>query len=154
MAVHIHVSGSFRVAAPPAEAFRFFTPDGERLWVPGWEPEYLHPADGTFGAGLTFRTRHGGELTLWLVSRCDAAAGTIEYVRVTPDSRLGTIAVALARAAEDVTAASVTYRLTALSTDGERKLDAFAAEFDSMLASWERLIDAVIARDDRRARTN
>jgi hypothetical protein len=73
MASHIEVSGTLRVARAPADAFRFFTPEGERLWVPDWDPEDLHPADGALVAGLTFRTRHGGEQTVWLVSRCDVA---------------------------------------------------------------------------------
>jgi hypothetical protein len=142
VSAHIELSGRVGVAAAPADAFRFFTPEGERLWVPGWEPEYLHPADGTLAEGLAFRTLHGGEMTLWLVSRCDRAAGAIEYVRVTPGSRMGTVSVQLSAAAGgDATVAAVGYRLTSLSPAGDRALEAFAAGFTGMLAEWERRID-------------
>jgi hypothetical protein len=153
MAVHIDVSGTLRVAAPPGEAFRFFTPEGERRYVPGWDPEYLHPSDGALVEGLTFRTTHGGEQTIWLVSAYDPGGGAVDYVRVTPDSRIGTVAIRLAPAragdgsrddaATDVT---VTYRLTSLSSAGDLKLAAFEASFPQQMASWERAIGALLSR--------
>jgi hypothetical protein len=149
----VEVSGTLRVAAPPDEAFRFFTPEGERLYVAGWAPEYLHPRDGALVEGLTFRTNHGGEQTIWLLSKCDSEAGAIDYVRVTPDSRIGTVTVrltpasapegALGDAATDVT---VTYRLTSLSSAGDHKLAAFEATFQDQMASWERSISEARAR--------
>ena len=142
MSVHIELTGRVEVAAAPAAAFEFFTPEGERLWVPGWEPEYLHPADGGLAQGLAFRTLHGGEMTLWLVSRYDRAAGALEYVRVTPGSRMGTVSVQLSAAAGgDTTVASISYRLTSLSPEGDRALESFATGFTEMLAEWERRID-------------
>ena len=143
MSAHIELSGVIHIAASPAGAFRFFTPEGERLWVPDWEPEYLHPADGAIAEGLAFRTRHGGEMTLWLVSRCDRAAGAIDYVRVTPDSRMGTVAVRLSDAGGPSSRATISYKLTSLSADGDRKLEAFAAGFPAMLAEWERRIAGI-----------
>jgi hypothetical protein len=132
-------SGRVGIAAPPADAFRFFTPEGERLWVPDWEPEYLHPLDGTLTEGLVFRTRHGGDVTLWLVARHEPGVA-IEYVRVTPESRMGTVAVQVAAAGWNATEAQITYRMTSLSAAGDRLLQAFAAEFPTMLAEWERRI--------------
>jgi hypothetical protein len=151
---HVDVTGRLRLTAAPADAFRFFTPEGERLYVPGWDPEYLHPADGTLTEGLTFRTRHGGETTVWLVSHCDIGGGAVDYVRVTPESRIGVVSVRVrtaavvspgdsAAAASDVT---VRYRLTSLSVAGERTLEAFAAEFPATIAAWERQIDDVLRR--------
>jgi hypothetical protein len=147
MSVHIELSGRVGVAAPPADAFRFFTPKGERLWVPDWEPEYLHPPDGALAEGLVFRTRHGGELTLWLVSRCDRGAGAIEYVRVTPESRIGMVSVQLSQAGRAATEATIAYRLTSLSPAGDRTLETFAREFSGMLADWETRIGYAVNGD-------
>ena len=36
MSLHVELSGRVEVAAAAAEALRFFTPEGERLWVPDW----------------------------------------------------------------------------------------------------------------------
>src|SRR5215211_5061563 len=117
MSTHISLSGNIHVAAPAADALHFFTPEGERLWVPGWKPEYLHPADGALAEGLMFRTHHGAEVTLWLVSRCDRAAGAIDYVRVTPDSRMGTVTIRISDRGGS-SDASISYSLTSLSADG------------------------------------
>ena len=151
MAVHVNVSGTVRVAAPLTEAFRFFTPEGERLYVPGWAPEYLHPEEGTLAEGLTFRTKHGGEDTIWLVSKYEPDYGAIDYLRITPDSRIGIVMVRLASSPGEgeapglpLTDVTVTYRLTSLSTAGDRKLAAFEAAFADQIASWERSIAAVL----------
>jgi hypothetical protein len=147
---HVELTGTLRVAAPPDRALRFFTPDGERLYVPGWDPEYLHPRDGALVEGLTFRTSHGGEQTIWLVAKCDCLAGAIDYVRVTPDSRIGTVTVRVAPAPDTeglpgaAAEVTVTYRLTSLSSAGDAKLAAFEAGFQEQIASWERSIAALL----------
>lgn len=143
MSAHIEVSGTLHVTAAPAAAFHFFTPDGERLWVPGWEPEYLHPPHGALTEGLTFRTHHSGEETLWMVSRCDGPY-EVDYVRVTPGSRIGVVSVRLTPDGASGSNVTVAYRLTALSSAGEATLDAFAAAFPEYLSSWARSINALI----------
>ena len=142
MATHVDLTGRLHVAAPPDRAIVYFTPEGERLYVPGWDPEYLHPSDGTLAEGLTFRTTHNGETTLWLVSRYEAGSGRLEYVRVVPGSRLGTVSVLLSPGDGGGTEVSVSYRLTSLSPAGDEALRRFADGFDAMLASWERSIAA------------
>jgi hypothetical protein len=145
MAAHLELTGVLQFAASPDVVLQAFTPEGERPWVPGWAPEYLHPASGELGAGLTFRTTHGGELTLWLVSRYEPAAGVIDYIRVTPGSRMGRVIVRLAPEANG-TRVAITYSLTSLSADGDQRLRTFAAEFDGMIAGWERTIGTLLAR--------
>lgn len=131
------------MAAPAAEAFSFFSPEGERAWVAGWEPEYLYPADGALREGLTFRTRHGGEETLWLVSHLDAP-GAVDYVRVTPGSRLGVVTVRVAAAEDAVSSVTVTYRLTSLAPAGDAVVAQFERAFPEYLAGWERSVGALL----------
>jgi hypothetical protein len=119
-------TGSLRIALPPERAAVLFTPEGERAWARGWAPEY--PADGP-----VFLT-HGGA-TVWV------ELGDLRYARVTPGVQAGTVSVELAPDG-DGTRAAVTYDLTALSD--EARLDEFAAEFDAMLAIWERDIAAAL----------
>ena len=115
-------SGTLRVAAPLAQAFPFFTPDGERLWVPGFDPQYLHPLSGEQGVGAIFTTAHGGEDTLWMVLRFSPSEGVAEYARVTPGSRGGTVQVALEPVDAATTQATITYDLTSTSEAGDEKL--------------------------------
>lgn len=53
----IELSGSFTLGVPPDTAFELFSPVGEKSWVPGWNPELLHPPGVTWERGLIFRTQ-------------------------------------------------------------------------------------------------
>ena len=143
MARHIELTGTLHVPAPPLEAVHFFTPEGEARWLPGWQPEYLHPEGDTVQEGAVFRTRLHGEPAVWLVSHFDLAGGAIDYVRVTPESRIGTVSIRCAPAPEG-TLVTVTYRMTALSPAGEQALDAFAGQFPNVLATWAGNIAALV----------
>jgi MOSC domain-containing protein YiiM len=141
-------TGSLRVAAPLAQAFPFFTPDGERLWVPGFDPQYLHPLSGEQGAGAIFTTAHGGEDTLWMILRFSPSEGTATYARVTPGSRGGTVDVALEPVDAHTTQATISYDLTSTSEAGDEKLAALTdAAYAAMLADWEQKIDQALRHD-------
>jgi hypothetical protein len=144
---HVARTGTFRLPMAPAAAFPYFSPEGERAWAPGWAPEYLHPADGTPAPGLVFRTRAGGEETLWLLLRYDMAALETEYVRVVPGSRMGTVSVRCVPAGGSAPAADVhvTYRLTALSEAGRRTLERLTpAAYAAMLEEWRAAITRLL----------
>jgi MOSC domain-containing protein YiiM len=134
-------TGTLRVAAPLDQAFPFFTPDGERLWVPDFDPEYLHPLSGDQGVGAIFTTSHGGENTLWMVLRFSPREGVAEYARVTPGSRRGTVHVRLEALDANTTGATVSYDLASTSASGDAVLEALTpVAYADMLADWERRI--------------
>lgn len=143
---HVERTGFLRLRLAPDAAVALLTPEGERRWIEGWAPEYLHPRSGADppATGTVFRTRHGGEETLWLVLGFDDAAGAVDYVRVTPGSRIGTVSVRTRSKGESTTEAEVTYRMTALSPEGNEKLSEMTPEgFEAMLRRWEAAIHAV-----------
>lgn len=43
---HVQRSHTFVLNGAPEVVFPLFTPAGEKLWVDGWDPVYLHPATG------------------------------------------------------------------------------------------------------------
>ena len=142
--VHVERTGAFRVNRPLAQAFPLFSPEGERRWVKGWIPKYLHPRDvPSDAAGTVFQTHHNNEDTQWLVLRYSPADGIAEYVRITPGSRIGVVTVR-ATERDGATDVEVTYRLTSLSQAGTRTLEAMtAASYAEMLREWEKLIGAL-----------
>src|SRR4051812_17273189 len=143
--MHIIRSHSLVVAKPLAEAFVFFTPEGERAWAEGWDPQYHHPDDGRLQIGLVFTTGRGNEHTIWTVVRLEPP-NLVEYVRTTPGSRTGTVLVQCAALREGLTRATVVYSLTSLSSEGEKVLrDLDDAAFQRFIESWEASIAKAIA---------
>lgn len=137
--------GSFQLALPPAEAFKLFTAEGERLWVPGWSPDIL--GDLPQRQGLVFLTGDGAERTIWTVIESDPSAGRVRYSRVTPASRAGIVTVEVT-AIDAGCQVDVAYDLTALGQDGAASLDAYSAPlFAEMLEHWRALIQARLATD-------
>jgi hypothetical protein len=129
-------SHHFELPMAPGEAFRFFTPEGERAWAKGWDPRYLHPSDGRTTAGMVFTTGHGNEETLWTMTRHEPECGVAEYLRVTPGSRMGTVRVQCSQT-DGGTRVTVTYALTALTAEGNATLRALdATAYERFIESW------------------
>jgi hypothetical protein len=140
---HVHSRHRIVVEAPVDRCFMFFTPAGEELWVEGWRPDYLHPADGRTEAGMVFTTGHGGEATIWLLADFDRDAHRTRYVRCTPGSRTGTVEVRCHALDGERTEVEVSYALTALGPVGEQSLEAYEGEaFTAMIDGWAREIAA------------
>lgn len=144
--MHIVRTGRFVLPLPPDEALPYFSPEGERKWVTGWEPMAHHAPDGDLArAGAVFSTSVGGELTLWLVLEFERKGRRARYARVTPGSRLGTVEVRCRPAGGDATEVEVTYEMTSLSVEGAATLEAMTPDaFAASLAGWEREIRAVL----------
>ena len=135
--MHVEHTGRFMLPVPLRDALPFFSPEGERAWVPGWEPEYLHPLQPSNEVGTIFRTQHHGEETLWVVLQYDPVAGLATYGRFTPESRIGTVHVQCEEVEPSRTQVTVTYALTALSAHGTGILTALTADrYAEMLKEW------------------
>jgi hypothetical protein len=147
MAVHVSRSHEIVIRGKPNAVFPMFTPAGEETWVDGWRPEYLHPGGSDTVAGMIFRTRHGGEETLWSCVSWQPSCYGIRYARVTPGSRMGFVDVTCKDAGGGMTSATVTYELTSLSDEGDGVLSQFTSErFRTMLEDWRERIEAVLSR--------
>ncbi|KAB2969040.1 MAG: SRPBCC family protein [Thermoanaerobaculia bacterium] len=145
--MHVERCAALHLSTDPATALPLFSPEGERRWVAGWEPEPLHAPGGTLSAsGAVFRTRADGEETLWLVLAFDRERGRAAYARLTPGSRLGTVEVELEADRAGGTRARVTYRLTSLSERGAAALSELTPDaFAGWIAGWERDLAACLA---------
>jgi hypothetical protein len=138
----IECSGRVRVSLSPDAAIHYFTPEGERHWVPGWDPTYPAGDTGELAPGLVFETASDGGRTTWVVTR--SAPREMAYGRVRPGDHAGTIAVRC-EPDGDGTVARVTYRLTALGPEGARRLAEFEETYPRFMTLWEELIGAAVA---------
>ena len=136
---HVHLTGTVRVPATGAEAFRLVTPRGEREWSPGWDPQFMAPNDDDSAPGTVFQVSHGDAApTTWIVCRRDGDR-FVQYARWIPSRNAGLVTVTLVRDG-DGSVATVEYELTALTDEGTELLATFASGYEHFLASWETAI--------------
>src|SRR5262245_3542321 len=138
-----HVERQHTMALPlsAAEALPLFTPKGEMDWVPGWAPDFVHPASGDTEAGMVFRTGADEELTLWSGTDWEPWNGRVRYARVTPASRFGFVEVVCRGEGSESCTVTVSYTYTALSAAGEDVLAKLTdTAFAAMIEEWRALI--------------
>ena len=139
-AVTIDRTSSFELDIRPEKALPLFTAPGEILWAPGWKPNIL-TGDG-FEQGTVWLTKHGDTTTYWHVSTYDKISKEAVYTRVTPGSDMGTVTVVLSPNGKGGSKVSVTYKLTSVSFDGNKKLTKHfdEASYTTMIKHWRKLI--------------
>src|SRR5919202_4351324 len=86
-------SGTIRLAGPIDLVFELFSPLGEKHWVPGWNPELLHPRGAVWDEGLIFRTREDTGDAIWSITRLTRVRHAVQYQRVEPDRYVARVAV-------------------------------------------------------------
>ncbi len=134
-------SGRFEVALPASMAIDLFTPEGERSWVPGWDPAY--PAgQASETAATVFTTVADGVTTIWTIVEIDRTAGAAVYSRVTPGHRAGIVRVWCVDAGEGRCIVNVTYDMSALGDDPAELERYEEPAFDAMMLEWSTAVAA------------
>ncbi len=143
----LELRGHLVVPGDPEAIFPLFSPVGERLWVPGWSPELLHPSGVEWAEGQVFRTREEtGEEVVWFVTRLDRGARHVEYRRVVPGLYVARVEVRCLSVPERRTRADVSYDYVGLSEAGNRDIGAMSPEaYDEKMARWKGWIEGYLA---------
>ena len=143
----VEFSGRFAVSGAVKTVFDLFSPLGERLWVPGWNPELLDPSGISWARGQIFRTQEEAGEAVWVVTTLMREAHEVEYHRVEPLRYVARVRVQCTAPAHHVTEVSTSYRFVGLTIEGN---DAIAAMSDALYAEkmkrWERWISQYLAR--------
>jgi hypothetical protein len=138
-------SGEFSVSLPLADAIACFTPEGERTWVPGWDPSYA-ASQMSESPGTVFTTAADGIETIWVIITIDREGGRSAYARITPGHHAGTVRVQCSEESPGQTAVVVSYDMTQLGADPS-VLESYAEPgFGEMLNEWSQLIADMVAR--------
>ena len=131
-----------------ADVTPLFGPVREAEWATTWTPRFIHPAEGAQREGVVFTTTSGdGKERLWLLTAYDAKGGRVEYVFVVPGFMANEIKIQVIPNGEGQCKATITYRHSALSPEGNKevaKLDAHWAE--QQRVHWETAINAALAK--------
>ena len=129
--------GRIRLSGPAEKVFPLFSPAGERSWVPGWDPEFLHPPGVSWGEGLVFRTVEESGPAVWVVSHLNMRTHQVTYHRVEPTLYVARIDVACEEASPGITDVSIVYGFVGLSEEGNKRIDAMTeAEYAAKMARW------------------
>jgi hypothetical protein len=121
---------------PATQAIGFFTPEGERIWAPDWDPIYAAGAPSET-SGTVFTTSAHGTDTIWLIQQIDRSGCVASYVRITPGLHAGTVTVSCDDDPDGGCVVSVTYDMSLLPGIPPEGLDAFAdGAFEAMMGEW------------------
>lgn len=142
----IRLTHTIEIDGDPDEILALMTPEGERLWVPGWAPEYLDDGVPDLAAGVVFVTRHKGETTLWSVGELDHEGRRYTYHRFTPGSRVALVSVACAGNPGGPTTVDVSYAVTSLSDDGDLAVAAMERGFAGEIEGWKDALQGLLGR--------
>lgn len=131
---------SFTVALPPAEAFTFFEPIGEKRWAEGWQPVFASAEDARLhdGSVFTVESSHPDGTVIrsvWTVSRYEPSR-LIEYRNVLLGLRATQITV---RCEPQVSGTRVTVRYVyhGLSEQGDQLIGKMTTDaYRTMIDSW------------------
>ena len=139
--------------APIAKVFPLFTPEKEKEWAAGWEPQFLTASTKYIEERMVFRTQsqHGHDEIdyIWTISKYLPDQAFIEYTVFTPE-RMWWITI---QCRDDIpnhtTSAEITYTFVGLTDKGnainEKALQLMYA-YD--LKDWEEAINNYLMTGD------
>ena len=143
---------SFELPLPPADAFVFFAPVGEKRWATDWQPVFASAPDADLHNGSVFTVDRpnpeGGTPieSVWTITRYEPPH-TIEYHNVLPGLRTTRITVSVAQITPDRTRVTVRYVYTGLTSKGDDAIRQITPEgYRQMIESWGAEIDAYLGR--------
>ena len=137
---NVQHTASFKLPQSLDLVFPLFTPEGEKLWAPGWD---YHNLMGTTDLSedyvfLTHGHDHAGAAAIWLVKRYLPDEGLVSYYRVEPGDKVGMVTVQCSPEESGGTHVEVTYRYIPLSEKGKAFVDGYTQEaHQDFIAHWE-----------------
>ncbi|MGD0038036.1 MAG: hypothetical protein ABSC53_12190 [Bacteroidota bacterium] len=136
----LHLNGSVE------RVFPLFSPIGEKQWVPGWDPEILHPSGSFWEEGLIFRTSEESGTAIWIVSNLDISAHRVRYHRVEPTHYVARIDVTCDVVSIGVTDVSTVYKFVGLSEEGNNAINLMTEEeYAAKMVRWTTWLERCLA---------
>jgi hypothetical protein len=134
---------SFEMAAPIADLFSLFSPEGEKYWVPDWDYENVMGTtelseDYVF---LTKTQDHGTTDAIWIVKNHDPKSHFVQFYKIEPDDKIGVVTVKCSELEAERTKVQVTYKYIALSATGEKFVSEFSESvYEEFIGEWQTLL--------------
>ena len=143
MARVVSHSEEFFLERDIASVFPLFSPEGEKLWAPGWDytnllgPKDLHP-DYVF---LTDSHDHKSTDAIWIVAAYDPEKHYVSYYKVEPGEKVGKVVVECFQQTETSTLVKVAYKYIGLSDSGNQFITGFTKKaYEEFIGEWRSLL--------------
>jgi hypothetical protein len=139
--------GSFELNTTADKALPFFTPEGERAWAEGWDPQPVYPTqkEVAFVTNAVFRLGHGEHESIWTILQASPKEHVADYVYVVLGERVSRVRVEIEPLAGNRCRVHVRYVHTALSEGGTQFIAAMTEEdYAQKMSDWQRMVGALI----------
>src|SRR4030042_3759439 len=136
-------SEEFLLPRDITSVFPLFSPEGEKLWAPGWD--YTHLLDSKYlqrdDVFLTDSHDHKSTNAIWIVSDYDPVKHYVSYYKVELGEKVGKVVVECFQQTDTSTLVRVTYRYTGLSDSGNQFISGFTKEvYKEFIGEWRLLL--------------
>ncbi len=136
----IKCTAGFEIPQPAEKLFSLFSPEGERLWVPGWGYENIMGTTDLYEdyIFLTKNHDHASTDAIWLVKRYEPESYLVQFYKVEPQSKVGIVTVQCFKRAEDLTYVQVTYEYVGLTEEGRSFIESFTQDrYEKFISEWK-----------------
>jgi len=136
-------SEEFLLKRDIASVFPLFSPEGEKLWAPGWDYTRLLGSkdlqrDDVF---LTDSHDHKSTQAIWIVADYDPVKHYVSYYKVEPGEKVGKVVVECFEQTDKSTLVKVTYKYIGLSDSGNQFVSSFTKEaYREFIGEWRSLL--------------
>ena len=144
LARRIEQQGSFELAMSAETAFPLFSAEGERLWVPHWNPTPIFPIDDVvrWQTNAVWTIVRDGELLTWWTVEVDRKNLNASYVHFST-GRAVSVNVHVESLNTRACRVHVGYIITATSPEGEHHVRD-ACNMEARMIQWKSLIESAL----------
>jgi hypothetical protein len=140
----VSYTAEFKINQTIQSIFPLFSPEGERLWVPGWKYENIMGTthlqeDDVF---MTKSHDHAANEAIWIVKKYDPKAYRVQYYKIEPKEKVGIVTVKCNRIDPLSTKVEITYKYIGLSDNGNLFIEHFTKkDYEDFIEEWKNLLE-------------
>lgn len=141
----VSYTAEFEINQTAQTLFPLFSPEGEKLWVPGWEYENIMGTTNLHDdyVFLTKTHDHAANEAIWIVKKYDPEFYCVRYYRIEPGEKVGIVTVKCDQLDHTSTKVEVMYTYIGLSDSGNHFIGRFTKkDYEDFIEEWKNLLEA------------
>jgi hypothetical protein len=144
------------INSTPDKIFPLICPVREAEWLEDWDCKMVYSKTGYAEEGAVFTTPYDGEDdTIWIITIRDPIKYKVEFVRVTPSSRVSILNVNIREKDIKSSYVDITYTYTSITCEGNKFIDEYTEEvFLKMVKHWENSVNYFLETGKKLSKNN